>query len=164
MDYWEQRKDYNYYKAVRRLLESLGRGNSILDVGSANTPVATYGDFENRYRVDKSKLEELEGVNTVHSDWMDFCVNRSYSVVVCCQVIEHLTDDEIKPFVDKLFESGENVIISVPYLWPEDACEGHHQDPINLEKFTRLVGGRDPYTLTIENDSTIRRLVALFNS
>ena len=164
MNYWDSRKEYNYYKAVRRLIESCGQQKSIIDVGSADTPIATYGDFSNRYRLDKLKQDELNGVCTVQSDWMDYEIKEKYSVVVCCQVIEHLADEEIKDFVDKLFSSGESVIISLPYLWKSNACEGHLQDPINLEKFIYIVGRRDPEKLTIESDSTVKRLVAFFNN
>ena len=164
MNYWERRKEFNYYKAVKRLIELCGARKSILDVGSANTPIAQYGDFQERYRIDKSNLEELGGVCTIQADWLTYPVSETFSLVVCCQVVEHLSDEEVKPFVDKLFEAGENVIISVPYLWAKGACKGHPQDPINLEKFNDLIGGRDLEKLSIESDSTSKRLVAFFVS
>jgi hypothetical protein len=162
MSYWNDRKHLNYYTAIRRLIESLGPCESILDVGSADTPIATYGEFNRRCRIDSRELEPLEGVTTIQADWFKYNPGEVYSVTVCAQVIEHLTDQQVRPFVDNLFESAEVVIVSVPYLWEQGLCPGHPQDPINLSKFVDLMGGRDPEQLTIERDGNAKRLVALF--
>lgn len=162
MEYWERRKNLNYYKAINQMIESLGPCELILDVGSADTPIATYGDFKRRCRVDCRELEPLDGVVTIKSDWLEYIPGEVYSVAVCAQVIEHLKNEQVRPFVDKLFQSAEVVIVSVPYLWEQGLCPGHPQDPINLSKFIDLMGGRDPERLSIEKDGNYSRLIALF--
>jgi hypothetical protein len=130
--YWEERKNYRYYKEVTDLLDDLGYKDSIIDVGSYNTPVVTYGNFDKRYRIDKEKLDPIEGVIDIQKDWLD--VDLSADVITCLQTLEHLDDDEIKPFCKKLKSSAETLIVSVPYNWDEDRCEWHKQDPVDLKK------------------------------
>lgn len=161
-NYWESRKGCDYYKRVESFINSLGSGESIVDVGAADTPLSYCGIYTHRIRIDKRKWKEIPGAFTIQADWMKLEVQAT--TIICCQVIEHLKDAQIKPFVDKLFSSAENVIVSVPYLWSEDANAAHEQDPIDHKKFSELMGRRDPVELSVitEPGTTMKRIVALF--
>ena len=52
MSYWASRSGFPYYALVRRVLEALGPQDSLLDVGPADTPCATWGDFQRRYTIE----------------------------------------------------------------------------------------------------------------
>ena len=46
-DYWDKRSNLEYYKKVQELISRV-EGQSIVDVGGWNTPVALSGDFSKR--------------------------------------------------------------------------------------------------------------------
>ncbi len=50
--YWQSRSDFQYYKTIKQLLEDLGPSDLLIDVGGWDTPVATYGTFNERIVVD----------------------------------------------------------------------------------------------------------------
>lgn len=158
-EYWEQRKDLNYYKQVNRWLQELTEYKSLIDVGSADTPVATFGEFKSRTAINNLPFPQLGGVTCIQADWME--TDLKADVITCLQVLEHFEADYLKRFVEKIFRSSRVAILSVPYLWPEGACEGHKQAPVNIQKFLQLTG-REPERITIVKDGTRERLVSLF--
>jgi len=81
-------------------------------------------------------------------------------VITCLEVLEHLTDEEMQPFVDKLFAHAEHVIISVPWRWPKGKCANHVQDPIGRKKFLQMIGNRKVVKQKIVGRRS-KRLVAL---
>ena len=161
MTYWHDRQDLFYYRVVRKWLESFGACGTLMDVGCADTPVAQYGDFLERIAVNDRPFPPLDGVECIQADWMD--CNLNAHIITCLQVLEHFETDYLRAFVDKIFRSSCVSIISVPYLWPADCCEHHRQDPINIGKFLQLMG-REPIKLEIVQDSSRKRLVALFEN
>lgn len=160
MTYWDGRKDLNYYRVVRAWLEQLDF-KSIMDVGCADTPVVTWGNFQRRTAVNNREFPLIPGVECIEADWMQ--LDRKADVITCLQVIEHFETDYLKEFVAKIFDNSKAAIISVPYLWPAGSCPGHHQDPMDVKKFLTLLN-REPEKLEIVRDSSCRRLIALFES
>jgi len=158
MNYWDGRKDLNYYRVVREWLEQLDH-ESIIDVGCADTLVVTYGKFEKRYAVNNREFPQLGGVECIEGDWMQ--LDLTADVITCLQVIEHFKADYLREFVDKIFSSCKVAIISVPYMWAAGSCPGHHQDPIDIRKFLNLTN-REPVRLDIVTDSSCRRLITMF--
>jgi len=163
-NYWQRRMDFEYYKVVRQWIEGLSPGESILDVGGHDTPVASWGQFEWRVNVNKGEVKNrVDGVNYVIQDFMEYDHGSKYSVVTCLQVMEHLQDDVVKPFAAKLLESGGTVIVSVPHEWPLGSCDAHYQDPVTEEKF-RGWFDKEPSTLqVVKETSNWNRLVARFD-
>lgn len=160
--YWEGRKDLNYYQAVRGILDRLGQQQSILDVGSWDTPVATWGKFNRRYSVDPRERPKLRRVKAIQGSWPESSGQvPKVSVVTCLQVIEHLPGTLV--FVNALFEKAiDLVIISVPYKWPVNTDKHHVHDPIDESKLVRLVG-REPDMATTILDGRCRRLIAEYH-
>jgi hypothetical protein len=74
-------------------------------------------------------------------------------------VLEHI--ENAKAFTQKLFAVGRNVLLSVPYLWPEGLCLSHRQDPVSYEKLHEWTG-RTPVFSIIVRDNRCRRLIALY--
>jgi len=134
MSYWKPRAGLEYYAVVRSLLESLGPLGSLADIGSWDTPVATWGDFDQRYTVDHRERPALSSVRQIVGSWPDCAALLPLcDVVTCLQVLEHL--DEPKPFCAALFAAARHaVIVSVPWMWPAGNEPGHRQDPVDGEK------------------------------
>ncbi len=118
--YWEERKEYNYYKHIINLLNSytkkFGQMQSILDVGCSNTPIVMYGDFKERTSIDINNRPDIYGVKKIIGDFMKEKFRYNFSVVMCLQTIEHVKEPE--KFIEKLFSiSSKFLIISLPINW-----------------------------------------------
>ncbi|KAA5546024.1 class I SAM-dependent methyltransferase [Roseiconus nitratireducens] len=131
-------------------------------MGNGSTNVIQQGDFQRRIAINLERLADRDCVETLIGDWatMELPVQHA-DVVTCCQVIEHLTDEQLPAFVDRLFAVGRSVIITVPYQWPAGWCKYHVQDPIDLPKLDRMVGRR-PSAVQIVTDGNVRRVVAAY--
>lgn len=166
--YWQERSDLNYYRVVRDQIEAI-HGDSILDVGCMDTPVATWGEFRNRRTgVNLAPVAEdrmRPGMDYWFGDFMELPTEgNQFSVVTCLQVLEHLSDGQVGLFAWKLFDHAEKaVIISVPWQWPPGACAWHPQDPVNLAKIRRWTG-REPDEFRIAVDGGLRRAICGFFS
>lgn len=162
-EYARKRVDLRYYQVIRRWIESFGDSGTIVDVGNAGTSVVEFGTFARRIVVDLRPMPDRPGIEQVTGDFatVDLPVTRA-DVVTCCQVIEHLRDDQIRPFVDRLFSLGRRVIITLPFRWPAGTCQSHKQDPIDLAKFLAIVG-REPKKFELVRDGRVRRIVSLFD-
>jgi hypothetical protein len=157
--YWGSRAGLDYYRVVKEILERLGPQASVLDVGSWDTPVATWGDFDERYTVDPRPRPVLPGVTAVVGSWPDCATEVPVcDVVTCLQVLEHLA--EPTAFCGPLFEHARRaVIISVPWGWPAVAEPSHVHDPVDAEKLRawtglepdelRIVPGRGPRAVAV---------------
>jgi ubiquinone/menaquinone biosynthesis C-methylase UbiE len=122
--YWGKRSDYQYYKWVKEQLESIdGTGKTFLDVGGGPTPVCTWGKFDGRLVVDRvipPLNKRQENVEYIQTDFLDWYTEGKFDVVLCSQTLEHITDDKVALFAQRLFslcKNGGEVLITVPYLW-----------------------------------------------
>jgi hypothetical protein len=142
MSYWKPREHLEYYAVVRQMLESFGALGSIADVGCADTPVATWGDFDCRYSVDRRERPVLSGVLQIVGSWPGCAALLPVvDVVTCLQVLEHL--DEPEPFCAALFTAArEGVILSVPWEWRAGIEPGHKQDPVGDSRLWEWTGRR----------------------
>ena len=159
--YWARRKKYAYYRALRRHIEALGPAGSILDVGCADTPVVSWGEYERRYTCDLRLKPGLYGVTAFIGDFLDYQPpEHPMDVVVCAQVLEHLPDTVLHPFAAKLLATGRHVVASVPYNWPAGTEPDHCQDPIDEARFIEMMG-RDPLRLEVITER-LPRMVGLW--
>lgn len=160
--YWAERQHYSYYAAIQQMLTDCGSQQSLLDIGSMDTPVATWGNFATRYTIDPRPRNPLPHVTAVVGSWPDDLelLPSRLSVITCLQVIEHV--ENTRRMCDAMFAAATNcVIISVPYEWPAKACHYHVHDPIDEAKLVRLVG-RVPDESVIVNDDGWRRVIARY--
>lgn len=141
--YWEERKELPYYQAVKTCMESLTKKitlESVLDIGCGGCPTATWGSFHVREAINLEPCPPIPGVELYIYDWMQFRAKPKYSLITCMQVLEHLSDEELPAFVEKIWTHARNVIISVPYKWEKGACSDHKQDPIDEAKLRKIMG------------------------
>ena len=148
MSYWSDRAGLEYYRVVRETLDGMGPLASLLDVGCWDTPVATWGESDERITVDPRPRPELPGVRAVVGRWPD-CASEVpvCDVAMALQVLEHLANPVA--FCGPLFEHARRaVIISVPWGWPAIAEPSHLQDPVGAAKLAGWTG-REPDRLIV---------------
>lgn len=159
--YWEQRKDYKYYKAVRQCIEDYP-GHSILDVGSYDTPVCTWGEFTRRIAIDLNKLPNIKGVESRRMDYLKIKLSNKVDVITCLQVLEHLSDQDVRQCAKKLLKEGKIIIVTVPYKWAAGREEGHIQDPIDMMKVLDWFKVDPIKTELIVEENMLRRMLFIF--
>lgn len=158
--YAAERSGMKYYRVVKEFIQEYSPGESILDVGCGGTDTIYTGEFDLRTVVNLDPVPEYPGVETVIGKFPEVQLPRDrFSVVTCLQVLEHLTDDAMQPFVERLFSLASHVVIvSVPFQWPRGACSHHVQDPIDCAKLQRMLG-RPWNKSSIVTDHGMKRLV-----
>lgn len=160
--YWQKRKYNLYYNKTVQIIDKYFKNcNSVIDVGSNDTRILEeIKNIEKKVAIDLQKLPDIPGVKTIKVDFMEYNPNEYFDLVLCLQVLEHLEDP--KPFVQKLFKTGSNIIISVPYRWPESRSKYHLQDPIDEEKLKSWTL-KEPHELhVIREYNGIERLIAIY--
>lgn len=157
---WEMRQHLKYYQAVRDILTELGARYSIIDVGSWDTPVVTWGDFKYRMQIDKKPCRvEYKGVDYVQKDWLKAVV--SADVITCLQVIEHVERPDV--FLNKILLSCNIAIVSLPFQWEAGACKAHLHDPINLAVIEEWSGAHT-FEFQIIKDGGAERIVLYYDN
>jgi hypothetical protein len=160
-EYWEERKHLKYYQHVRKLIED-SNGSSILDVGSSGTPVASWGTFLMRSSLNLWKVPDIEGIDSIVANFLTWEPDRPYDIVTCLKVLEHIVDEEVSDFAQKLLEVAQKkVIMSVPWHWPKGSCVHHEQDPVTMEKVVAWFG-REPDSASTIIDNGLNRAVCVF--
>ena len=157
--FYAGRTHCKYYKLVKGWLESYGERESILDIGSADTPVASWARFRHRVAIDTRLKPKHPTITVVDGRWPDDAARlpSQVSVITCLQVLEHIED--VQPFVDAIFAAATyRVILSVPYEWAVGKCDSHIQDPVNRRKL-RGWTRRKPIRTKLVTDAGQARLV-----
>ena len=83
-------------------------------------------------------------------------------IITCFQVLEHLKDGDVEEFAKKLLREGRIAIVSVPYMWPENQCEYHVQDPVDVEKLIGWFGKNPAFLHVVTEKVKLARLIAIF--
>ena len=158
--YYQSRKSMNYYRLVLAVVEAL-RYRTVLDVGSRRSPVLEQlPTSKERVTLDRLAVRSPAGIRHIVADFMTWQPDKRYDLVLCLQVLEHL--DDPAAFLYKLFATGNDVIVSVPYRWKKGACKYHVQDPVTLSKVVGWAGGRKATAYWIVEDNGLKRLICLF--
>jgi SAM-dependent methyltransferase len=160
--YWDSRQHYRYYAEAERLARlHVPAGGSVLDVGAHEVELLRrLSWFDERMALDTRYVAPGSGVKTVRADFRDYEPDRTFDLVLCLQVLEHLP--EPRAFARKLLATGRTVILSVPYRWPREQHEPHLQDPVDEAKLREWTG-TDPIETSIVDDGK-ERLVAVYAS
>jgi len=157
--YYNTRKAYHYYKKVKEILNGI-HFTSIIDIGSRKSPVMEHlGSSIHKTMLDIKPMPPMPGVELITADFYKWTPSKTYDVILCLQVLEHLSRPAT--FAKKLFQTGKHVIISVPYKWPKGSCKYHVQDPINEAKIHGWTG-RDPDYEYIIRDDARERIVCVY--
>ena len=158
--YYNERKDYHYYKEVKDVLRDLDF-TSIIDIGCRKSPMMK-GLGKNVYKamLDIQEIPPADGIHMIQADFYTWKPDRKYDVVLCLQVLEHL--DKPKKFAQKLLQVGKTVIISVPYKWPKHSCKYHTQDPVDELKIRGWMG-REPNEHYVVTDGSRQRIICVYH-
>lgn len=161
--YWKRRREFNYYaEAVRLARAHAPSGRSVLDVGANETEVISELDwFERRVVLDRVYVAPRPGVETVTIDFMRYQPPAAFDLVLCLQVLEHVTDPAA--FAKKLLATGRTVIVSVPHAWPAGLVADHLHDPIDEHRL-RSWTGREPAEVSVVEDLGKERLLAVYTA
>ncbi len=162
--YCEERKDLLYYKKVKAYLAIASlNANSILDVGSNGIDVMTFLPCSIKVSLDKQNPLEAEGVESIRDDFIthDFRETK-YDIVSCLQTLEHIDDEYVDLFAEKLLQLGKIVIISVPFKWTKGACKWHKQDPVDIEKVEHWMGRKAVISEIVREIDGTPRLIMIF--
>jgi hypothetical protein len=163
--YWKRREGLRYYRVVKELLEAVSPGESILDVGCADTPIATWGTFAKRHTVDLRTDPKLEGVESHVGDFLEWDPPGRFSVVTCLQCLEHLEHGEVRRFSGKLQRIADVLVVSVPWKWPAGAAPSHRLDPIDFTRFFWMMRGSEHLRFfQVVKDRKLERAVACFSA
>lgn len=163
--YWRRRAGLIYYKAVSFIVNALQNDvDTIVDVGSGNTPVLEEFDWaRRRLSIDIRKPYESDGVEALVCDIMTVRDLPRFDLCLCLQVLEHVPD--AGAFARRLLELADVVIVSVPYRWA-GRTKGHIHDPVDEDKLRDWMG-RDPvFSLLVEeprDHKQNRRLISAYD-
>jgi hypothetical protein len=163
-DYWEQRKHMMYYKYIDVLVRTLAAGaRSLIDVGSKRTPLIEAFDWiPRRDALDIVQPYCSSHVRGIKADFLTYGPAERYDFALCLQVLEHIPD--AAAFARHLFEVADNVLISVPFMWPEGATAHHVHDPVSLEKLFAWTGRTPSYDVVVAEPLGRSRLIAYFHA
>jgi hypothetical protein len=158
--YWGQRKHLRYYQEVLGVARAhASTAQSALDVGAGDTELVRWLDWiPLRVALDPRPADPVPNVERVVANFLDYRPPRTFDLVICLQVLEHLEDPVT--FLRKLLSTGRTVIVSVPYRWPKGLAPRHVQDPVDEAVLTRWAG-RDPVESRVVHNARAR-LVAVF--
>ena len=164
-NYFNNRKDYKYYKKVHEILQKLSHHNSsILDVGGWKGEfISSVTEFPSKTVTDlhQRPIDFNKNIGFISGDFLTLNYHK-YDVVICLQVLEHLSHDLVKKFTQKLFQVGNTVIISVPYKWKSGQCKYHVHDPVDEFKLYSWTNRYPKKTWIITEKNGIKRLIAWY--
>ena len=164
-EYEKKRKDLKYYSKSLEIIEKIKNDNnskSIIDIGGWAGGFISRTSLETKVCLDRiSKDEEtIEGVELIIEDFLKWDVKR-FDIVCCMQVLEHIDDENVEKFAEKLFSISDHVVISVPYKWPKNYCKYHKQDPVDEYKL-KMWTKREPTESYIIKDGRVSRIICYY--
>jgi hypothetical protein len=165
--YWEKRHWMLYYRYLEMVVRGVASDcKSMIDVGAYNIPVIEkFGWVEDRVALDLQNPYNSPRVRGIEADFFAYKPEKRFDIALCCQVLEHIPD--AGTFAKRLFEVGKRVLITVPYMWPENSSKNHIHDPVDLEKLARWTGREPAYSIVVEEPFTpgpkARRLIAYYS-
>jgi hypothetical protein len=161
MSYFASRAHFKYYDRAYGFCAGLADAVSVLDVGCNEVPfVQRLAWIPDKHCLDLNPIE-FDGVTSHTGDFLTHEFGRTFDLVLCMQVLEHVTHPVT--FAAKLFSlANKHVLISVPYNWKRGLCKEHVHDPVDEAKL-KLWTGRDPDHSEIVTDKGRKRLVCWYD-
>lgn len=139
--YWRLRKDApTYYALFQTAKREAPDALTVLDVGAFESPFVTRLDWiPTKVATDIQSRPEIwehvDGVAFIQGDFMQLKFGTRYDLVLCSQVVEHLTDEVVEIFVTKMASHASVLVVSTTHEMPHGVIEGHIQDPVSRTKF-----------------------------
>ncbi len=161
--YWGARSSSIYLYTVRELVTHLAKeAQSLIDVGSAGCPYLDWYDWiPNRTSLDMDLPYVSAGIDSVKSNFLKWSKDRDYDVCTCLQVLEHVP--QVEDFAQKLLETANVLIVSVPYKWTYGNNKSHVHDPVDEIKMLSWFGKPPNFSIIVREVFTdSRRLVNVY--
>lgn len=168
MDIYEKkRKNLLYYNKVLFLIKNYQKKynlNSIIDIGGWKGYFISKTDLEKRTILDLRDMNDKDDdITRITADFLKYKFNINYDIVICLQVLEHICNNNVKKFAQKLFDlNAKIVIISVPYKWKKGSCKYHLQDPVDQQKLFSWTLRKPSYEVIITEKNNVKRLIAVY--
>lgn len=160
-NYWDERKDLNYYKVATDFVKKYNPHGSLLEVGGNISGGCKY--LEACPNPIKVAVEQRWGIDTIAGVDLHFCdfmtwePPQHFDIAVCLQCIEHVENP--KAFLQKLLTISDIQVVSVPYLW--DPTPDHVSNHIS-EETIEAWADKKPIESEIVRDFQRQRIVMVF--
>ena len=163
-EYVDKRKDYIYYKFLKELLCILSsEDDEICDVGSCGVDMLSFLNCKRKISIDLETPYIGEDVESIKGDFLGVNLEK-ISIYTCFQVLEHIGNNEINDFAEKLLQASNYTVISVPYMWEKGKCKSHIQDPVDEIKVKSWFERDTYYKKIITEKNGIRRMVCVYKN
>ena len=160
--YAGKRKRLLYYQHLRSLLLTIsGPSDSICDGGSHDVDMISFLPCEKKYSIDVRYPLSAEGVEGIKGNYLDHDF-EGLDIITCFQVLEHIDDDMVGAFAQKLLSDARIAVISVPYMWPKGKCKWHKQDPVDVDKIIEWFGKNPVFLHVVTERWGNSRIIAVF--
>lgn len=173
------RLHYRYYDSLFYTAIQFGsEAKSTIEVGCASDPFLKYltwvpkrtcvAPYFTSYGDGKGKESVQGSIQSVKANFMEYELpdNEKFDLLICSQVVEHVGDS--KAFVQKLINSAETSIISVPYKWNDCGKQCNHKsDKISYDTILEWSYPHVPVMSTIVHEDREkkvyhRRIIVVF--
>jgi len=158
--YYEGR--FDYYMEIIMKLHELRDINSVLEIGPYKLPFVIESDvMDFRNYVDDFPVECGKLILHNCSKTPFPIEDKSYDLVIACQVIEHvgIFGQQID-FFNELERISDKALISLPYLWHRPLSRDHHM--IDKKMINIWNGGRTPSFELISGAENSLRILQLY--
>lgn len=163
--YEARRKNLKYYKKCLEIIDRVRVStnlNSIIDIGGWAGSFVSRTNMNEKVCLDRGQKEpSAAGVKLITEDFLTWTPDKKYDMCTCLQVLEHIQDEHVSGFAEKLFTCSPRVLISVPYMWSHGSCKYHYQDPVDEKKLFKWTK-RHPVESILVEDNNRRRLINLY--
>ena len=165
--YWQKRRERNkgyYQQIVDYAREFAPDAQTSLDVGNYGCEYVYELEWIPRRTVldiidDMYALDDR--IEKIKADFLALQPSQKFDLVTCLQVLEHF--DDPTPFIAKLRQVQAKVlIVSLPFMWPNDRTPNHKHDPISLATIHSWMGTESAAETVITEENGTQRWMGVY--